>query len=192
MPTADIAALIARLGDPDFHVRQQATQRLKEIGKPALPALKQALGATDPEVQLRAQTLIDAIERPPLPVPGGPDRLRRMRSVRVTIINGSKTIDAAEGDRTVHIEEDAKGIRMKVAGQVNGKETTQDFAAASADELKQKHPDAYALYEQYAAGPRNALIIQGIGIDRRRLNLPNPPPPPPDPAPQQQPAPPDP
>lgn len=163
-PTAEIAGLIAELGDGDFHVRQRAAERLRQIGKPALPALRQALSAADPEIQMRAQELIDAIVHPPLPGTGS-DGPHLRRTVRVTIINGAQTIDATEGDRTVHIEQDADGIRMRVAGKIDGKETTEEFKAASADELKKNHPDAYALYEQYAAG--NHVIIQGIEIRRR-------------------------
>lgn len=166
-PTAEIAALIVQLGDSDFHVRQRAAEHLKEIGKPALPALRQALSAADPEIQMRAQELIDSIVHPPLPGTGS-DRGHFRRTVRVTIINGAQTIDATEGNRTVHIEQDADGIRMRVSGKVDGKESSEDFKAANADDLKKNHPDAYALYEQYAAGGDH-VIIQGIEIRHRPL-----------------------
>ncbi len=148
-PTGEMRDLIGQLGDGDFHVRERAAARLKEIGKPALPALRQALSAADPEIQMRAQELIDAISHPALPGTGS-DRSHFRSTVRVTIINGAQTIDATEGERTVHIEQDADGIRMRVAGKVDGKETTEDFKAANADDLKKNHPDAYALYQQYA------------------------------------------
>jgi hypothetical protein len=161
-PTAEIAGLIAQLGDGDFHVRQRAAERLKEIGKPALPALRAALSAADPEIQMRAQELIDAITHPPLPGTGS-DGSHLRRTVRVTIINGAQTIDATEGDRTVHIEQDADGIRMRVAGKVKGKEASQEFKAANADDLKKNHPDAYALYQHYAA-LHNHLSAERIEI----------------------------
>ena len=164
-PSDEIVTLIRQLGDSSFHVRQQASQRLKEIGRPALPALKGALKAADPEIQLRAQELIDGIEHPPLPG-NPPSRTHFSRSVRVTIINGAKTVDATEGDRTVHIEQDASGIRMKVAGPVDGKEKTQEYKAATAEELKKNDPDAYALYQRYALGAGN-IVIRGIGIENQ-------------------------
>src|SRR6476620_4243249 len=63
-PSEDIPALIRQLGDPDFRHREAATQRLKEIGKPAAPALREALGGGDPEVCARADSLLRQIERP--------------------------------------------------------------------------------------------------------------------------------
>src|SRR5438128_2497273 len=71
LPSAkEIDALIVQLGHDDFKVREDASQKLFKIGKPAVAALKQALASDDPEVQSRAQMLIRRIET--RPVPGGP------------------------------------------------------------------------------------------------------------------------
>src|SRR5947208_16557071 len=66
----EIRKLIDQLGNDDFKTRDAAALRLKAIGKPALPALKEALSSPDAEVVSRAQNLIKRIEVRPVP---GPD-----------------------------------------------------------------------------------------------------------------------
>src|SRR5215813_2465491 len=51
----EIARLIKQLGDDQFHKREAATARLKEIGEPALDALVKAKSSHDPEVRHRAE-----------------------------------------------------------------------------------------------------------------------------------------
>jgi HEAT repeat protein len=47
--------LVRELGDDDFAIREQATLELRAMGPLALPAIRQALKDTDPEVVQRAQ-----------------------------------------------------------------------------------------------------------------------------------------
>ncbi|MBI5725232.1 MAG: HEAT repeat domain-containing protein [Planctomycetes bacterium] len=56
----EIKKLIAQLGDKDFKVREAATKRLIEIGKPALPALRDVVknNASDSEAVERAKIII--------------------------------------------------------------------------------------------------------------------------------------
>jgi len=60
---ADIAKLIDDLGDPRFKVRDTATNRLLEIGEPALPLLTKAKDSPDEEIRERANRLIPTITR---------------------------------------------------------------------------------------------------------------------------------
>ena len=59
----EIEKLVQQLGDQDFNVRQRASERLFEIGEPALPALQQALESPDGEVVVRARKLLSQIPR---------------------------------------------------------------------------------------------------------------------------------
>ena len=55
--------LIHDLGADEFSVREKATQALSEIGRPALPALREALQqSTDAEVRQRARRVMDSIQ----------------------------------------------------------------------------------------------------------------------------------
>jgi len=62
-PAVDrVPAEIRRLGDDRYAVREEATKRLWEMGKPALPSLREALNQSDPEIVRRAKLLIRKIE----------------------------------------------------------------------------------------------------------------------------------
>jgi WD40 repeat protein len=75
-----VARLIAALDDDLFTVREEATDELEKIGKPAGPALRQALQVRhSAEVALRVKLLLDHLK-------GSiwtPDSLRRLRAVAV-------------------------------------------------------------------------------------------------------------
>jgi hypothetical protein len=59
----DPVALSRQLGSPRFSERQEAAAALEALGDEALPALRGARTAQDPEVRSRAAVLADAIER---------------------------------------------------------------------------------------------------------------------------------
>lgn len=55
-------SLISRLGDADVEVRARAEAALTEIGKPAIPFLREACRSADPEIAARARQLLAKIE----------------------------------------------------------------------------------------------------------------------------------
>ena len=57
----DIGKLIRDLGDDRWKVRDAASQRLRAIGWPAVPALREAVKSPDLEVKFRAKALLTAI-----------------------------------------------------------------------------------------------------------------------------------
>lgn len=59
----EIEKLIKDLGDDRWRVRDTASRRLGEIGRPAIPALRQAVMSPDLEVKFRAKSLLNSINR---------------------------------------------------------------------------------------------------------------------------------
>jgi hypothetical protein len=59
---ADAAAWVAKLGAARFADREEATRALEQAGRSALPALRAAREAKDPEVRARSAALLDKIE----------------------------------------------------------------------------------------------------------------------------------
>src|SRR5262245_51218218 len=57
-----IKELVAQLGHDDFSVREEATKKLAEIGRPAVPAVREAAKSNDAEVRMRARRILDKIE----------------------------------------------------------------------------------------------------------------------------------
>jgi hypothetical protein len=71
-----IDQLISQLGSERFTDREQATRELSQLGKNALPALKEAVKSSDAEVRRRAKGLVELILRssdpqPEQPMPAG-------------------------------------------------------------------------------------------------------------------------
>lgn len=103
-----IQDLIRKLGSEDYAAREQATEELKKIGKPAREALKKAADESgDPEVRQRAQALLDESAKPekpaprravppPAPAPGRPGA--RGSSVSVRVVNGDSTYTIRPSD----------------------------------------------------------------------------------------------
>src|SRR5262245_56937032 len=60
---AETAALINRLGDASFDSREAAARRLKEIGLPALAALREASSHRNLEVRYRVRRLLVDVEQ---------------------------------------------------------------------------------------------------------------------------------
>src|SRR3981081_607084 len=104
-----IQDLIRKLGSEDYATREQATQELQKMGKPARAALQKAAEESDdPEVRQRAQTLLDEKPRSAKPAPRkvvpvpppAPGRGVRGSTVSVTTINGNSTYSIRPSDDT--------------------------------------------------------------------------------------------
>ena len=61
-PSSSPKALVERLGSPRFAERERATEALARLGADALPALRAARDAKDPEVRARAAALVEKTE----------------------------------------------------------------------------------------------------------------------------------
>src|SRR5262249_20737059 len=75
-----VAALVRRLGDGTFRVRNQAGADTTRLGRPALKALGRALADSDADIRSRADKCIKAIEKGPgVAAPAAAARLLKMR-----------------------------------------------------------------------------------------------------------------
>ncbi len=75
------------------------------------------------------------------------------KSVSVSVTDGVKTIKVDDNGKKINIVEDKeKGISGSITETKEEKETVEKFAAKNAEELKEKFPEAFKLYEQYALG----------------------------------------
>src|SRR5262249_30125199 len=89
------AALVARLGAPQFADREAAARALREVGRDVLPALRAASRSRDPEVRTRAARLVEDIQRDWLTTP-----TRLALDFRDEAVEGIiKAIDGRNGSR---------------------------------------------------------------------------------------------
>ena len=151
---SEIANLVHQLGDDSYAARQTAQRRLREIGKPAIPALQEGLKSDDLEVHLRADELINELQRPPIPtdvpqppIPGNggiyPFRYRQEEH------NGVRTVDASENGRSIHIERYPTSVIMTINGTIAGQPATRTYRFRELADLKAANPEAYSLYTAY-------------------------------------------
>ena len=162
---AAVRELIDQLGHPDANVREQASSKLKAMGKAVLPALRQAADSDDPEVKARVRALIRHSERrlpPAAPQNGG--AWGRGHAVSVSVAPGRKVTDVEENGRKIQItQRDDGSIDMTVAGVDGaGKEASETYQAKDAEELKRDHPEAHALYERWGGPGGGWRVIRGI------------------------------
>ena len=148
----EIKQLIDQLGHADYHTREAASKRLREVGEPALPALREAAVSANPEVLARAEALLTRIQRRPLPTGPLPGASRASTALHVVVNGGAKTIEAVDRGRRVRITEGPDGIDLSVTGtDAAGRPVTERYQAKTLDELREKNPDAAKLYETWAS-----------------------------------------
>lgn len=161
----EIKKLIDQLGAGEYARREEAAKKIKAIGKPALPALKQAItDGEDAEIVSRAQALVRRIEIRPLPAPdpalinNGMIPATRMR---LGVNNNNRVLEVTEGGRDIKIDEGPDGITLSVTGLVDGQHATEEYTAKDVDQLKSENPEAHALYQRWAAATRGTLMLGG-------------------------------
>jgi hypothetical protein len=169
--SGEVQSLVAKLGDADFRIRRDASNRLREIGVAALPALKQAADDANPEVRSRAAQIVRTLEYHH--VPGRPmhQNRTRVRSVNMRIINGQRAIDVNDEGRQIRIVMKGDAVEMTVTGELDGHPATETYKAASPEQLKSENPEAFALYERFSrgigidevGGMQGNLLLQGQG-----------------------------
>ena len=59
--TAEVTALVKKLGSEEFSARESATEQLTKIGLPAFKALEEAIQSPDREVRYRAERILSTI-----------------------------------------------------------------------------------------------------------------------------------
>lgn len=79
LPPRDIDRLIEQLGSNKFLKRERASQALQAIGVRALPALRKAAEAADPEVRRRVRLLLAVLD----PKEPGEEQAERIRNGRL-------------------------------------------------------------------------------------------------------------
>jgi hypothetical protein len=167
----EVQSLVAKLGDADFRIRRDASNRLREIGVAALPALKQAAEDGNPEVRSRAAQIVRTLEYHHVPGPPTHQNRTRISSVSLRIINGKQAIDLNDEGRQIRIVTKGSGIEMTVTGETDGHPATETYKADSPEQLKSENPEAFALYDrcsrrigvEEAAGMPGNLILRGQG-----------------------------
>ncbi|QOV90483.1 OmpH family outer membrane protein [Humisphaera borealis] len=156
-----VVALIDQLGSGEPAIREAASKKLLELGKSAVPTLKQSKDADDPEVRARVRSLIRKAERRLPPAAPAKDGNAHRQSVSVSMVNGQRNVDVDDNGYKIKIRQGPEGIVLDVTGVEDDKPVTETYRAKDADELKKENPEAFALYEKYNnGGPGGAFTIQ--------------------------------
>lgn len=198
-PSADAAALVRQLGADEFDIRESASKKLIDMGDAAVPALEKAAADpdADPEVQTRAQTIINQIKAPKQVAEARPGAFGRRpgiflgpgggagqiivrgamgvaRHVTVRNVNGQteKTVTVTTEGRTVTVSETNDLVKVTVTEKAaDGKETVKTAEAKTAEELKKDSPEMFKHYEEAMQGVQ-VMNIQ-VNFDPAQVNPPD-------------------
>ena len=167
-----IQDLIKKLGAEDFTVREQASEELKKIGKPAQEALRKAAAESeDPEIRQRAKSLLEETpkEAPRRALPGQPGRpgQRGGSTVSVRSVNGNTTYTITPGDGTPVLT-----FHKAVSGQVkldyvDDKGDSKSAESASVDAFVKDHAELarkFGVSEEGIDYAGSRVSFKGIGI----------------------------
>lgn len=113
---ARVQALIAKLGDDDFKVREQAGRDLSALGEAAEPALRQGLKSDSPEVRSRCEALLRPLGKWELSA----EQARTVRAVAALEYAGGHEARSllqkfAEGDSAARLTRSAKASLERVS-----------------------------------------------------------------------------
>jgi hypothetical protein len=193
-----IQDLIRKLGSDDYATREQATEELQKIGKPAREALRKAVeDSDDPEVRQRAQALLDEkphSEKPaprpvPPPAPGRPGF--RGSAVSVTTVNGDSTYSIRPFDDTPPLTFHKAAVGKVQLEYKDEKGEAQSAESATLEAFLKDHADLaqkYGITENGIDYAGSRVLFKGQALPDfgfRPFNAPVPPRrPPPPPAPR--------
>ncbi len=174
-----IDELIRQLGADDYAAREEATEELRKIGKPAEEALKKAAESPDAEVRSRAKDLLKELEGPPAAGksrdevvprrglrPGPGFRFHSSGgSLSVQSVNGDATYRLAPGDGsppfTFHRAADGR-VRLEYEDDEGRKKTVE---AASLRKFLEEHKDLAAKFGISEDGIDYGGLRAGFGRD---------------------------
>jgi tetratricopeptide (TPR) repeat protein len=136
-PTKEqIARWLRQLGDNDFAVREQATQKLWEAGAPAEPGLRELLKSDDAEVVRRVQEILDKFrwglypDTPRATV----DRIMRYQG-------GDKAAKQTVVRELLDLGGDGCAVLLRIARAEDDEETRRDLFQQVAQEASRAVPD---------------------------------------------------
>lgn len=164
-----IDSLITNLDADNIKIREQASEELKKIGKPALSALQEASESDNPEVAWRAKIIINAINRAEWRKsiqqgrPEPPDIKSQPRSRG---FSNSFSITIGPGASSYQLQQDANGkITVTITETKDGKQVTNTYTANSAEEFKEKYPEVAKKYGIDVGANRSRIEIEVPEID---------------------------
>ncbi|MFH1228149.1 MAG: PDZ domain-containing protein [Planctomycetota bacterium] len=138
-----ITQFIKDLDADEVKTREQASESLKKIGKPALKALDEASSSDNPEVAWRAKTIINAIKKAELKKERQEDIKSNNQAERKSFSQSfSLNMNSMTGNRLVSINQEASGkITVTVTETKDGKQVTNSYTADSPEQFMEKYPE---------------------------------------------------
>lgn len=77
-------------------------------------------------------------------------RSREFRqTIRITEVDGVRTVDVEEPGRRIHIRRDREGIDMAITTTRDGKTTTRQLRVTDEQQLREESPEAHEIYQRY-------------------------------------------
>jgi hypothetical protein len=140
-----VGDLIRDLGADEYSVRERAETELRKLGDAAVPALREALEDKDPERALRAQRVLEDLEKKGQ----RSDQERRPRS--------RAWMAYRDFGRGITFETHPDGkveLSVREPGADGGKKETRTYRADSLEDFKKKYPELASKYDVDHLAPK--------------------------------------
>lgn len=143
---ARINRLIHDLGSDSPATRDQATQDLRNLGREALPALREAEKSADPEVAYRAQRLVEELDQRAKPKDDG-DESTAPQTRRPHGMPGTGFSFGFSGNGNFSLQRDSNGhIKLTVKEEKDGEQVNETYEADSVAEFVKRYPEVAKKY----------------------------------------------
>lgn len=142
--TADVSGLIEQLGHASFEQREEATLKLRDAGRAALPQLREAAASADPEISMRARALLEPLEA----LQAG-DAVTRLMAIRTLGERGVKGAVPALEQLTDSKEAFVAEYAARALAAIEGRpyESAAPDQAALARDIRRLPPNASAVLQ---------------------------------------------
>jgi HEAT repeat protein len=156
-------ALILKLGDDEFEMRQQASAQLQAMGPLALPVLRQGLKSLDPEVVQRAQVCKEQIEKSwqPQVGAGAAEAIGLGPGILVLLPGFLQKVRQIEKDPATPIPSAAARL-VAMRRPPGAAEVLLAYLPFAEDEMEVEEIQGALTTLAFLDGPANAALIRGL------------------------------
>ena len=156
-----IAELIAALGDAKYSVRDNAQEKLANVGVAALPALANAVNDADAERSMRVRQILDQLYKDAWKAAQQPWLGASSPPLRITVTPSVKVVEVVQDGKRYRIVHRESSFAVHVAWQFNGKAMKTVCEAESLAGFREQYPFVALAHKAWGGGDNRKVWEAG-------------------------------